>query len=338
VPRKMRGSFPGESMKTSRLLSVLAWLLLVLFSAGLRAETATEPSLHQIYETASRGDLRGAQTMIDDVIRRHPQSAKAHYVKAELAVRQRDAATARSELQAAEKIAPGLPFAKPEAVSALRSQVDRLGTADATTPAVRPQRNDARRMGASPVEASGGGFPLGGVLIAAVVVGGLFLLLRRRRQPQYDPRGPAGYGQAPGNPNPYARDDAFGRGYGPGYPPQPGYDPYAPGPAQGGMGSSLARGLGTGLAVGAGVVAAEEIGRRMFDHGRDGSTHLQDPPLAGGANANSPLAHDAGVDAFGGAPDPDLGGQDFGIADNGGWDDGGGAGGFDEVGGGDWDR
>ena len=325
-------------MKTSRLLSVLAWLLLVLFSAGLRAETATEPSVHQIYETASRGDLRGAQTMIDDVIRRHPQSAKAHYVKAELAVRQRDAATARSELQAAEKIAPGLPFAKPEAVRALRSQVDRLGTADATTPAVRPQRSDPRRMGASPVEPARGGFPFGGLLIGAVVVGGLFLLMRRRRQPMVDPRGPAGYGPGPGSP--YARDDAFGRGPEPMYPQQPGYNPYGGAPAQGGMGSSLARGLGTGLAMGAGVVAAEEIGRRMFEHGREGSTPFHDPTLAdrGGANANNPLAHDAGVDAFGGgAPDPDMGGQDFGIADNGGWDDAGG-GGFDDVGGGDWDR
>src|SRR5689334_16353172 len=103
-------------MKTSRLLSVLAWLLLVLFSAGLQAQTASEPTVHQIYETASRGDLRGAQSMVDEVIRHHPQSAKAHYVKAELATRAGDAGTARSELQAAEKLAPGLPFAKPEAV------------------------------------------------------------------------------------------------------------------------------------------------------------------------------------------------------------------------------
>jgi LPXTG-motif cell wall-anchored protein len=328
-------------MKTSRLLCVLAWLLLALCSVGLRAQTAAEPSVHQIYETASRGDLRGAQAMVDDVIRRHPQSAKAHFVKAELAARQRDAATARSELQAAEKLAPGLPFAKPEALSALRSEVDRLATADTgSTPAARPQPTDTRRMGApQPAPATGGGFPVGGVLIGAVVIGGLFLLLRRRRQPPYDPRGPVGYGPGPAPANPYARDDAFGRGYGPGYPPQPGPDPYAAGPAQGGLGSSLARGLGTGLAVGAGVVAAEEIGRRMFDHGHDASTHLQDTPLAdhGGANANSPLAHDAGVDAFGGAPDPDMGGQDFGIADNGGWDDAGG-GGLDDVGGGDWDR
>jgi hypothetical protein len=79
----------------------------------------------------------------------------------------------------------------------------------------------------------------------------------------------------------------------------------------------------------------------MFEHGQDGSSRLQDaPPHEHGASANSPLAHDAGLDAFGGgAPAPDLGGQDFGIADNGSWDDGsGGGGGFDDLGGGDWDR
>jgi len=320
-------------MKTSRVLSVLAWLLLVLFSAGLRAQTATEPTVHQIYQTASRGDLAGAQAMIDDVIRRHPQSAKAHYVKAELATRAHDAGTARSELQAAEKLAPGLPFAKPEAVSALRSQVERLGAAGNRSPAPVPQRSDQRRMGASPVQATGGGFPLGGLLLGVVIVGGLFLLLRRRRPAAYDAPPPPAYGPAPANP--YARDDAFGRGYGPGYPP-PGYGPYGPAPAQGGMGSALARGLGTGLAFGAGAVAAEEIGRRMFEHGHDGSTHLQDAPAVGhgGDNAHTSLAQDAGLDALGGGVDPNMGGQDFGIADNGGWDDAGG--GFDDVGGDDW--
>jgi hypothetical protein len=320
-------------MKTSRVLSIVAWLLLALFSAGLRAQTAAEPTVHQIYQAASGGDLAGAQSMIDEVIRRHPQSAKAHYVKAELATRAHDGATARSELQTAEKLAPGLPFAKPEAVSALRSQVERLGTAGGRTPAAVPQHSDARRMGGSPVAGAGGGFPLGGLLLVAVLVGGVFLLLRRRRPASYD--APPDYAAPPAGP--YARDDAFGRGYGPGYPP-PGYGPYGPAPAQGGMGSALARGLGTGLAIGAGAVAAQEIGRRMFEHGQDGSAHLQDaPPLGhGGDNAHTSLAQDAGLGALGGGVEPDLGGQDFGIADNGGWDDAGG--GLDDLGGGDWDR
>ena len=81
--------------------------------------------------------------MIDEVITRHPGSAKAHYVKAELAARGNDAATARSELQTAEKLAPGLPFVQPAALSALRTQVERLSAATPTRPR-EAQRQDTR--------------------------------------------------------------------------------------------------------------------------------------------------------------------------------------------------
>jgi hypothetical protein len=105
----------------------------------------------------------------------------------------------------------------------------------------------------------------------------------------------------------------------------PGY-----GPQQPSMGSSIARGLGTGLAIGAGALAAEEIGRRMFGHD---------------ANA-APLQHDTGnpptLDQIDEGMrrnlNTDMGGDDFGVADNGGWDDGAGdVGGGDVGGGGDWD-
>ena len=88
------------------------------------------------------------------------------------------------------------------------------------------------------------------------------------------------------------------------------------------MGSTIGRGLATGLAVGAGALAAEEIGRRMFGH--------QEQPL--GHSGVLPESErgllDPGVNA-------NMGGQDFGIGDAGSWDDGGSqdAGG----GGGDWD-
>lgn len=319
-------------MKTSRLFAAFAWALLMLFALGLRAETAAEPTVHQIYQAADRGDLRGARSMIDEVLARHPKSGKAHYVKAELAARGGDAATARSELQQAEKLAPGLPFAKPEAVSALRSQVDKLA-ARAPAPRPAPMPPDARRVSGPPAGAGGGGFPFGALLVGIVLVVGVVLLLRRRRA-----------AQAPTLParGPFTRDDAFGRGplYGPGgqpaTPQQAGYGGYPAQPAQGGMGSTIAGGLAAGLAMGAGAVAAQEIGRRMFDHGQDGR-HLQDPSAGGvpphDPQSQSPLARDAGIGAFDPASSYDMGGQDFGIADDGGWDDAGAA----DAGGGDWD-
>jgi hypothetical protein len=321
-------------MKTSRLLSLLACVLLALLAFGARAAAAAEPTVHQIYEAADRGDVRGAQAMIDEVIARHPNSARAHFVKAELAARARDAATGRAELQAAEKLAPGLPFAKPEAVSSLRAQLDRLSArAPAPAPAGRPA-TEARRMSGPP---SGSGFPWGPVLLVAAAVIGVVLLLRRRSAPP---------SYAPPGASPYARDDAFGRAqplYGPdGRPlgaqqPMPGYPqqtmPGYPQP-QGGLGSGIVGGLATGLALGAGAVAAQEIGRRMFEHGSSPEGHRPpDPALPGHApDAQSPLARDAGIGAFGADPGYDMGGQDFGLADGAGWDDA-----APEGDGGDWD-
>jgi len=129
---------------------------------------------------------------------------------------------------------------------------------------------------------------------------------------------------------PTANPDSFGRAP---FPPQPvGPGGYSTGqPAPEGLGSSIARGLGTGLAVGAGVVAAEEIGRRIFEHGHEGN------PLAGSGLdryspvADSQLARDAGLDSLESGVNQDMGGRDFGITDGTSWDDGGGV-----IGGDDW--
>jgi hypothetical protein len=88
------------------------------------------------------------------------------------------------------------------------------------------------------------------------------------------------------------------------------------------------RGLGTGLAVGAGALAAQEIGRRVLDHGRE-TQHDALTGLGAAGAADSAIARDAGIGAFS-APgsEQDYGGQDFGM-DAGGWDDAGS--------GGDWD-
>lgn len=106
------------------------------------------------------------------------------------------------------------------------------------------------------------------------------------------------------------------------YPAGPTYATGAayPQQAQPGMGSTLGRGLATGLAVGAGIVAAQEIGHRLLDqHGA---------PLAPPAAGPLPQSERGILD-----PDvnPDMGGQDFGLNDTNSWDSGGG----DDVGGGD---
>ena len=96
----------------------------------------------------------------------------------------------------------------------------------------------------------------------------------------------------------------------------PGYGPagYGPGaaPMGGGLGSTVVGGLASGLAVGAGVVAGEELAHHFLDGARREGVAAAPP-----AQAEPPV-------------NGDMGGSDFGMSDPGsGWDDSGGGGGGD---------
>jgi hypothetical protein len=173
--------------------------------------------------------------MMTQVLKDHPDSAKAHYVAAEIEAKRSQFAAARQEFQTAERLEPGLPFARPDAVRALRGELFPGQQAAAPAVAVMP---------------AGGGFhfPWGPVLGIGLIVAVVLMLVRRRQAvsgPVYG--GPIGGGSAP-----------VGGGYGPGY----GY-----GPPPGGIGSGLGGSLASGLAVGAGVVAGEELAHRLLDGG-----------------------------------------------------------------------
>jgi len=81
---------------------------------------AGDPSIAQVYEAARTGHLDQAQQMMNQVLQDHPQSAKAHYVAAEIFARAGNSPRARQELDTAQTLAPGLPFASPGAVQALQ--------------------------------------------------------------------------------------------------------------------------------------------------------------------------------------------------------------------------
>jgi hypothetical protein len=106
-------------------------------------------------------------------------------------------------------------------------------------------------------------------------------------------------------------------GYGqPGY-GQPGYGQ----PAGSGIGGRIMGGVATGLAVGAGVMAAEAIGRNLM----------------GNHNQPANAVESAGNSDFQTLErNPDMGGQNFGVNDASSWDDGGSV----DIGGGggDWDN
>jgi hypothetical protein len=266
-------------MLTRRFRTLVSALTLG-FAAS--AFAATDPSLHEVYDALEAGHVAEAQQMMRQVLQDHPSSAKAHYVAAEVDARAGDFPAARQELATAEGISPTLPFAKPESVRELRRELS--GAPNRIRPVT-----DARS------------FPWGLTLLFGVlIVGILWVLFRRAATPA--PYAPLQNGGAPG----------FGQpGYG-----QPGYGApgYGGGP-MGGGGSGLLGNLASGMAVGAGVVAGEELVRHMIS-----------PAHAGERDefGQQTVVDDPGTNA-------DMGGNDFGVS-GGSWDDGGAGGG----GGDDW--
>jgi hypothetical protein len=89
-----------------------------------------------------------------------------------------------------------------------------------------------------------------------------------------------------------------------------------------GIGSGILGGLATGAALGAGMVAGQALMHRFTDGSHDdhdsGANHLA--PGADPLSSPDPLL----------SPEPpagyDMGGNDFGVSDPGGWDDSGGGG------------
>jgi hypothetical protein len=312
--------------------SALRWLVLASFlSAGLTM-AQQEPTMAQIYAAAQAGKLDQAQVMVQQVLVAHPKSAKAHYVQSELYARQGNVGKAREALSQAQSLAPGLPFAKPEAVAALEKQLaTKASPATSTSPAAFNAAADSKPASSWLLPAA----------LAAAVIGAAFFIFRRKPAQTFDPSmayananananangagnglsGAQGFGHANLQPaamaGGYGQQPAYGQaGYGQGGPAGPaGYGQ----PTGSGLGGRIMGGVATGLAVGAGVMAAQAIGRSLSGEPASTGSHAAD----NGASGN-----------FEPASNSDMGGNNFGVSDTG-WDDGGAA---DMGGGGDWDN
>lgn len=289
------------SLSPIRKLALASALPLALaFSAVLSAPAmAADSTASQVYSAARSGHVDDALTQMQQVLKDHPNSAKAHFVEAELLAKAQRYPEARTELAKAEQLAPGLPFVSQHAVTGLKAQ---LATTTTTTPA-RP----------APVQRESSGFhwfPV--ILVAGLVFLVLAFMRRRSAAANAYPAAPAnsGYGGTYGNTGPQGGPWGAGGypGGGPGY-GAPGYGA----PPQSG-GSGIMGALAGGAAAGAGFAAGEAVIDRVFgDHDRDKTTPAAAPTPTPTQNTNQ-----------------DMGGDDFGISDSGSWDDGGSSGGNDD--------
>ncbi len=282
------------------------WLLVASLLSFNLAIAQTEPTLSQVYSTVQAGHLDQAQIMIQQVLVLHPNSAKAFFIQSELYARQGEFARSREALATAERLAPGLPFAKAEAVRALRSQLTNrmkpIAGNDSLTHSVPSQ--------AASHEKSFSWAPT--LFVSIVVIAFGYFLFRKKKPdtlmqpskyvPQNDLNGPQTFGAGTSSygPSTYANQAGMQQPYGQ--------------TSGSGLGGRIMGGVATGLAVGAGLMAAEAIGKNLMGG--------HNPPATNGADDNF-------------SNNSDLGGQNFGINDASSWDDGGG---IDVGGGNDWDN
>ena len=108
----------------NRISLLVAPTIALAIAAGIAAaDSAPEPTMHQIYEAATTGHLDYAQEMITQVLANHPKSAKAHWVQAEVYAKANKTNLARSEVLEAERLNPGLTEISAKAVRQLKTEL-----------------------------------------------------------------------------------------------------------------------------------------------------------------------------------------------------------------------
>ena len=227
-------------------------LLALTLCCGLSLSWAL-PSPKDIEAALNAGQTAQAESMLREVLKEKPQSAKAHYELGQVLAREGRYEQALSELRLAQSIDSSLKFAhSPEQFERIVSEVKALDakrTAVSPSPAVSSAAAPAPAHAEPALQMSTVWWGIG----LLFVVGGVFLMMRTRNPAPSTPYAPTPAPDAP-------------RGFGANYTPAPpaGYPPAGYPPAAGGSGVA-------GAVVGglAGVAAGYALAKAMegSDHG-----------------------------------------------------------------------
>jgi hypothetical protein len=222
------------------VVSVFATAVLLTSNAAF-----AEATLPEVYKAVQSGQMAKADAMMKEVLQNHPNSAKAHYVAAELYLKEGKVDVARNHFMTAQNLAPGLPFAQPESVQKLQVQLANTAGSPIASPSSSIFSN-----------------PLFWGLIGVLVVGIIIVMRRRQAEAVQVYNAPsAGYPGTPGGPA--------------GYPGGPGGPAGYPGaPAAGGMGSGLMGSLATGAALGAGMYAGQALASNLMGGHDNGHSNV----------------------------------------------------------------
>lgn len=157
----------------SNITKVIAATVFSVVLASMVQGDAT-PTIDQVYAAIKAGHLDQAQAMMAQVLKAHPESSKAHYVEAQILAAKHDDAGAQHEIEAAERLSPGLPFAKPAAVAILKQRISHASAMAGPAPGATSETSSLWLPAL--------------LLIAAVIL--VMAFLRRRQTPFMSPAAP----------------------------------------------------------------------------------------------------------------------------------------------------
>jgi tetratricopeptide (TPR) repeat protein len=272
------------------------------------------PAPKDIEQAVQAGNYQQAETLVREVLREKPESAKAHYQLGEILARQSRMPEAHKALVRAQELDPALKFTnQPEKFRDLFARTGApapgatvssgLQSTPVATPSTGQSSNNAQQRPAA-AEGIGSSIPMSYVWIGLIAVGILAFLLVRNTRNSSQPQPTAAYGNA------LATAGGPQRGFGGqpgGFGGQAGYGGYGPGAAP-----NSGPGAMTGAVVGglAGVAAGYALSKALEDNHHDaGQQSLHNSPAS---DQFQPMSS---------APSQDFGAFDSGAGDS--WDSGG---------------
>ena len=98
----------------SKFIPILLFAACASLGSAVAAADA-DPSMHEVWQAAENGHVDQAQSMMVQVLKDHPDSAKAHFVEAELDAKQQDNQPSQEILVAVQlhrRLTPFLSYRK----------------------------------------------------------------------------------------------------------------------------------------------------------------------------------------------------------------------------------
>jgi len=298
----------------NRSLKRLFQALFVGALALLTSMAFALPAPKDIEQAVQAGNYQQAETLVREVLREKPESAKAHYELGQILARQSRMPEAHKALVRAQELDPALKFTnQPEKFRDLFARTGAPAPGGAvssglqSTPVAAPsagQSSSNAQQRPAAAEGIGSSIPMSYVWIGLIGVGILAFLLVRNARNSAQPQPTAAYGNA------LATAGGPQRGFGGqpgGFGGQPGYGGYGPGAAP-----NSGPGAMTGAVVGglAGVAAGYALSKALEGNHHDaGQQSLHNSPAS---DQFQPMSS---------APSQDFGAFDSGAGDS--WDSGG---------------